>query len=129
MGLDQYAYARKGLPETDFGSPRVEKVSVIHKDQLELAYWRKHPNLQGWMEELWKSKGGEGQFNCVDVELTLDDLNRLEEAIDGEELPETRGFYFGTDSDDFYREGDLQFISEAREHIEIGYKIVYTSWW
>ena len=26
-------------------------------DGNELAYWRKHNRLHGWMEELWESKG------------------------------------------------------------------------
>jgi hypothetical protein len=24
----------------------------------ELAYWRKHPSLHGWMEHLFRAKGG-----------------------------------------------------------------------
>ena len=140
MGLDQYAYARRGTPETerqefeyldDQGIKQTQtEVSVIYTDQVELAYWRKHPNLQGWMEDLYRSKGGEDeQFNCVDVELTLEDLEQLEQDIKDEALPETQGFFFGSDSDNYYREGDLQFISDARRHIKQGYKIVYTSWW
>jgi hypothetical protein len=112
MGLDQYAMARKEGQE----------------DQ-EIAYWRKHPNLQGWMEQLYREKGGEGEFNCVDVELTFEDLEQLEASIEGEELPATDGFFFGNNSDHFYREQDLEFIADASEAIEQGYKVVYTSWW
>ena len=139
MGLDQYAYARKGTPETetrefeyldDAGFKHTHtEVNVIYTDQIELAYWRKHPNLHGWMEQLYRSKGGEGEFNCVDVELTLDDLERMEYAVLLSTLPATQGFVFGSDSDDRYKEGDLEFIRTAREHISQGYKIVYTSWW
>lgn len=139
MGLDQFAYARKGAPETetheleyldDQGIKQTAtEVQVIYTDQIELAYWRKHPNLQGWMENLWNSKGGEGEFNCVDVELTDADLDWLEADIEGNELPETKGFFFGEDGDAYYKKGDLEFIKHAREHISLGYKIVYTSWW
>ena len=59
---------------------------------MELAYWRKHPNLQGWMESLWHVKGNDGEFNCEDLELTLDDLDNLEKTLDNEALPETAGF-------------------------------------
>lgn len=139
MGLDQYAYARKGAPETetrefeyldDQGIKQTQtEVNVIYTDQIELAYWRKHPNLQGWMEQLYRSKGGDEDFNCVDVELTLDDLNDLAIDITEGMLPTTEGFFFGSDSDERYKEGDLEFIRTAREHIKQGYKIVYTSWW
>lgn len=140
MGLDQYAYARKGAPETETrefeyldeqGIKQTQtEVHVIYKDEIELAYWRKHPNLQGWMEQLYRSKGGdERDFNCVDVVLTAADLDKLEMDINTYSLPATTGFFFGSDSDMRYIEGDLEFINDAREHIKQGYKIVYTSWW
>ncbi|MEL0098748.1 MAG: phosphoglycerate kinase [Opitutae bacterium] len=139
MGLDQYAFARKGEPiETteDFtyrdldGNTHTEKqTSISYEESKQIAYWRKHPNLQGWMENLWRSNGGEGEFNCVDVELTLEDLDALEQTLYGKALPETQGFFFGENSDDFYAEQDREFIREARERLANGYKIIYTSWW
>ena len=139
MGLDQYAYARKGEPkieaseieytDAEGNTQKETHKEVIFEDQMELAYWRKHPNLQGWMEQLWRDKGNEGEFNCVDVELTDADLDRLEADIKGNNLPDTGGFFFGSNSDDCYKEGDLDFIHDAREHLSMGYKIVYTSWW
>ena len=123
MGLDQYANARKGEPTTD------DEGYTYYEDSMELAYWRKHPNLQGWMQDLYYEKGGEGEFNCVDVELTLEDLNALEESLDDEALPETAGFFFGTDSSDYYAEADREFIVQARAAIKQGYTVVYSSWW
>jgi hypothetical protein len=82
MGLDQSAVARKGEPRkvpqtwttTDADGNEEEVVEYYNEwdDTIELAYWRKHPNLQGWMQELYYEKGGEGEFNCVDLELTLE---------------------------------------------------------
>ena len=123
MGLDQYASARKGEPQTD------EDGYTYYEDSKELAYWRKHPNLQGWMENLWLAKGGEGEFNCQDVELDLEDLDMLESTLDEQELPETVGFFFGENSDDHYAEQDREFIREARAAIKQGYTVVYSSWW
>ena len=40
MGLDQYAFAEKG------------------GEQEEIFYWRKHANLQGWMENLYIRRHG-----------------------------------------------------------------------
>ena len=123
MGLDQYGLARRGEAKTD------DEGYTYYEDSMELAYWRKHPNLQGWMEDLYHEKGGEREFNCVDLELTLEDLEALEESLDEEALPETAGFFFGTDSSDYYAEADREFIREARAAIKQGYTIVYSSWW
>ena len=123
MGLDQYGTARKGEPSTD------EDGYTYYEDSMELAYWRKHPNLQGWMEELWRGKGNDGEFNCVDLELTLSDLDYLEQSLDESALPETAGFFFGTNSDDHYAEQDSEFILSARNAIEKGYTVIYSSWW
>ena len=114
MGLDQYAY-------------RV--VAHDTENREEIAYWRKHPNLQGWMEQLWRAGGGQGEFNCVDVELTVEDLDNLEDDITNNALPETNGFFFGSDSDDYYAEQDREFIKQAREAIDKGYIVLYSSWW
>ena len=139
MGLDQYATARKGEPHkvpqtwttTDADGNEEEVVEYYNEweDSRELAYWRKHPNLQGWMENLWRVKGNEGEFNCVDLELTLNDLDNLEKSLDNEALPETVGFFFGADADDHYAEADREFIVQARAAIKQGYKIIYSSWW
>ena len=123
MGLDQYAYAVDNNGE-----------------KSELTYWRKHPNLQGWMESLWESKGRPGrrddedsnvmsEFNCVPLELNRDDLDDLEDAVVGSGLPETCGFFFGSDSDDYYKRQDLDFIRKAREALDNGLTVVYDSWW
>ena len=139
MGLDQYATARKGEPRkvpqtwttTDADGNEEEVVEYYNEwdDTIELAYWRKHPNLQGWMQELYYEKGGEGEFNCVDVELTLEDLDALEATLDEEELPETVGFFFGGNADDHYAEADREFIVQARAALKQGYKVFYSSWW
>ena len=123
MGLDQYATARKGEPQQD------AEGYTYYEDTMELAYWRKHPNLQGWMESLWHVKGNSGEFNCVDLELTLDDLDSLEKSLDNEALPETAGFFFGGNADDHYAEADREFIVAARAAIKQGYTVVYSSWW
>jgi len=136
MGLDQYAYSKDENGEEDA-----------------ITDWRKHNRLQGWMEELWESKGkpfdGEleenpmGDFNCVPVELTLTDLEQLEAEVVEMTLPSTCGFFFGGDSfewtkddgssyeegDYYYKEKDMQFIEDARSAIQQGKKVFYNCWW
>ena len=123
MGLDQYAMARKGEATID------EDGYTTYKDSMELGEWRKHPNLQGFMQELYYDKGGEGEFNCVDVELDLADIDALEASVKGDELPETGGFFFGEDSSDHYRDEDLEFCANARKALADGQTVVYSSWW
>lgn len=79
MGLDQYAKAIKP-----------DKNGIVKKE-VKIAYWRKHNRLQGWMEALWLKKGGQGEFNCVEVQITEEDLDDLENVINNMELPETGG--------------------------------------
>ena len=143
MGLDQYAYRR--LPDEDSES------------NITISEWRKHNRLQGWMEQLWEDKGRpyEGNlddldscemgsdFNCVELEITLSDLEQLEAHVSNKTMPETGGVFVGDDSFDwenedgkpyegnnyFHKETDLEFIREAREAITDGQKVYYNSWW
>ena len=95
----------------------------------ELAYWRKHPNLHGWMEELWRSKGNEGMFNGDELELTWEDLDQLEADVKENRLPSTTGFFFGDEADSYYYEDDLKFIKEAKADLLCGLKVFYNSSW
>ena len=123
MGLDMYAFATKAKlkNEVDFTETNL-KPEEIH-------YWRKHPNLHGWMQELYESKGGKSDsFNGDCVVLTEKDLNELESDIKDGSLPDTSGFFFGqTDGDEV--QDDLDFVAKAREAITDGKTVYYTSWW
>ena len=121
MGLDMYAYSKDENGE-----------------ETNLADWRKHNRLHGWMEQLWEDKGRpydgdlddfDGNFNCVALELTLTDLEQLEAEIANKTLPASQGFFWGSDSfeweeeegkpyddnDYYYKENDLQFVEDARK--------------
>ena len=124
MGLDMYAYKTFERPEAEIGFTidDIDSVEIIHA-------WRKHPNLHGWMEALYRKKGGQGDmFNCEPVVLTADDLDALEATIKAGDLPTTQGFFFGA-SDGTEREGDLAFVEKARAAISEGYTVYYDSWW
>ena len=129
MGLDQYAYKRDADEDED--------------GNITIAEWRKHNRLQGWMEDLWEDKGrpnfkksesqAMGDFNCQPVELTVSDIEQFEAHVTNKSLPETQGFFFGSDSYEEYekhhKETDLQFIEDAREALGDGKKVFYDSWW
>lgn len=126
MGLDMFAFKVKKGIITEGVDFEVPENSDEHD---ELHYWRKHPNLHGWMENLYYEKGGKADvFNCVSVQLTEEDINRLEEDINDENLPETEGFFFGQSYPED-KKRDLEFIKEAREALNEGYDVYYTSWW
>ena len=140
MGLDQLAYSRPATATND------------ETDEC-LVQWRKHPNLQGWMERLWRKQKygdaatpdpitGEGYsnqtylgdpFNQEEVELTLDDIERLRLDIQNKTLNgghgDTTGFFFGDSSDEYYRETDIDFCDKAKTALTKGCKVIYYSSW
>ena len=108
MGLDQYAHATKG------------------EDVTEIQYWRKHANLNGWMERLWYSKGNDKEFNCEDLQLNKEDLFALRAELYS--LPTATGFFWGESK--AYQDKDTEdFIEKALALIDQGYTITYSCWW
>jgi len=139
MGLDMYAYtaSRPGQSSEwwadaeldhdtkDFINPRLSR-------PVEIAYWRKHPHLHGWMEQLWQSRVNpdpDAVFNGVELELFREDIDRLEQDIHAGILPETRGFFFGDDASEYYRSQDLEFVKNARAELFLGLRVFYNSSW
>jgi hypothetical protein len=147
MGLDQYAYvAAKAGAYSEYWNQAYwndeeKRFEADIPQPREIQYWRKHPNLHGWMENLWREKGCPGtapespfdeegvMFNGVELELTWDDLDRLKHAVENGLLPETQGFFFGGNSDEEYREEDLAFIRNAKADIMLGARVFYNSSW
>lgn len=139
MGLDMYAYAGHDgqaaayqEQEGDWDPTTSEWVTKgpVTKP-VELAYWRKHPSLHGWMEQLWQQKNPEDMstFNGIELELTWQDIDDLEQAIRHGQLPLTEGFFFGKPSDNVYYEQDLKFCLDAKAEIFLGFKVFYNSSW
>jgi hypothetical protein len=131
MGLDMFAYRTK----VQISKPVDFQDEVYPSDEnnedrnSELMYWRKHPNLHGWMGNLYYEKQGKkDSFNCAPVELTSEDLDRLEKDVLENRLPHTDGFFFG-ESRPGINEKDLEFIKLAREAIAEGERVFYDSWW
>lgn len=127
MGLDQWCYTRIG--ETEH----------------ELAYFRKHPNLHGWMERLWEERRRPGLdqdeqshesffgsvFNGIPLQLTFDDIDKLERdnLYGGLAELKTTGFFFGNASDDVYQEAVAEFCRRARAELFLGLPVYYNSSW
>jgi len=134
MGLDMYAYVgRKGqydefYEKADWDEAIKDFAGPISKPH-EIAYWRKHPSLHGWMEKLWQSQGNKGTFNGIELELTWKDVDNLERAIKYGQLPNTDGYFFGKPADNYYYEDDLKFCVNAKAELFLGLKVFYNSSW
>lgn len=128
MGLDMYAFAvNREDAISDFEVAKDEEGMLKTED---LFYWRKHHDLHGWMERLYREKGGQEEFNCRPLRLTEDDLLSLEWDVKNNRLPETEGFFFGNNPPDKDSiKNDMKFIRAARKIIKEGRAVYYDSWW
>jgi hypothetical protein len=132
MGLDMFLFA---VDAAKVGDAQVDvkfaELGIEESAVEELAYWRKHHDLHGWMNNLYNEKGGKDpQFNCNKVRLELEDLDVLEQDIKSRILPETTGFFFGENPPDEESDCyDLDIIKKARQAIESGKAVFYDSWW
>jgi len=135
MGLDQYGFAVKAHPKnTDLvigwnyeeAEPTGDEVKLI-------TQWRKHANLQGYMEDIYFYKAEKAGvetdvFNCQPIRLDAQDLEDLRSYIVEEGLPFATGFFWG----ETLPEDELQtldFVEQALSYITQGYEIYYDSWW
>jgi hypothetical protein len=136
MGLDQYAYkVKKGYisEPVDFSFNKYDKLTgkttdIIPESEYEqIAYWRKHYDLQAWMHILYNQKGGKSQeFNCDKLLLSEEDLNNLEELVIRNDLPLSSDVF---QRENYLKETTLKFIADARDAIKEDFQIVYDSWW
>ena len=150
MGLDMYAYTasragqnREFYENSEFDLTVLDYVNPTINRPVEIAYWRKHPHLHGWMEKLWRTKkytvqsldasetvdADSDMFNSIELELTREDIDQLEQDILNVQLPDTQGFFFGNDASDYYRQQDLEFIRQARAELFLGLRVFYNSSW
>jgi len=94
MGLDMYLTGEKlftGQRDKDEDGYEIESIIVS------LGYWRKHANLHGYIVKEFAN----GEDNCQDIDLSIEQLNQLLEAVkDPANLPFTEGFFFGKSAND-----------------------------
>lgn len=118
MGLDMYLNGRKSLyslrdcrREDDF------KVSSV---ELEIGYWRKHPNLHGYIVKTFAN----GVDECQVIELDQKKIQNIIKAIEESNLPHTTGFFFGA-SDGSEKEEDLKIFKAALAWLDVKCKDEY----
>ncbi len=133
MGLDQYAFInpREEQRTDDQGNSFTAKIA--EQD----FYWRKHSRLQDFMEEIWVEKTGRSklELNCQDMELTQNDINKLERAWQNSynQNHSNGNFFYGHEHQvermDHYHDDDQAFIKAAKEALAEGQKVIYHCWW
>jgi hypothetical protein len=117
MGLDMYL---TGIP--------VDAVRDVDGrfEGVELGYWRKHPDLHGFIVRTF----ADGVDECQEIELSADALTCILRAVIDESLPKTSGFFFGESQGANDQETDDQLL-KAIDWLskEKGRKVVYQASW
>ena len=112
MGLDMYLHGEKflyTLPEQQDKRSREDGYEVRSRT-LNLGYWRKHPNLHGYIVQTF----AEGEDNCQPIHLDEADIEKIIDAVARNDLPHTEGFFFGV-SDGTEKQEDLRILKAALE--------------
>lgn len=94
MGLDMYMRGERypfGSKKNGWTKPMEEGFEVVTVT-LELGYWRKHPNLHGYIVQTF----ADGVDECQRIRLSKDNLIQIRKAVSvPSSLPVTSGFFFG----------------------------------
>jgi hypothetical protein len=85
MGLDMYI--RHGED-----SDEIYKREGYEGWKRELCYWRKHPDLHGYIVQAF----ADGVDECQQIELDTGRVAQILAASEEDRLPHTEGFFFGT---------------------------------
>lgn len=92
----------------------------------EIGYWRKHPNLHGFIVNNF----ADGIDECQRIDLSLDDMIDIIDAVKNNDLPSTTGFFFGYSDDS----RDTETLEIFRRAVELAnsnpeYKFYYQASW
>lgn len=122
MGLDMYLTGEAFY--THSHPNRAAKPFPIKEMHLEIKYWRKHPNLHGYIVQTF----ADGVDNCEPINLSKDYLVKLIAGIEAQSLPHTTGFFFGaSDCTPEEKAEDLAAFKAALEWLETEDKDVWKS--
>lgn len=109
MGLDMYLKGEKFFWNDD----RKEDGITVRTLRVELGYWRKHPNLHGYIVKQF----ADGVDECQEIELSSENIRNIIAAIEEKRLPHTEGFFFGQSGGDEANR-DIEIFEHALEWLE-----------
>ena len=132
MGLDMNLYGVKDMAR-QYGEDACNEEHdnfIVDSITLDLGYWRKHPNLHGFIVENFA--GGKDGWQKID--LSKEDVLKIIQAVNEDNLPETKGFFFGV-SCPSYKDETLRILNNALAWYDedkgdcYGKKIYYQASW
>lgn len=93
MGLDMYLMGDiyHGVYDMSHGKYEEKPLPCLEEESFRLGYWRKHPNLHGYIVK----KFADGKDECQRIDLNIEALLAIIEAVKAKILPHTEGFFFG----------------------------------
>ena len=110
MGLDMYLEGKKHLWSYSRNAAPTEDGFELKGKELRLGYWRKHPNLHGYIVQNF----ADGKDECQDIDLETADLEKILAAVEADNLPHTEGFFFGKSLPED-REPTIEILKKAIE--------------
>ena len=106
MGLDMYLDGRRFFMK----DKKDEDGYDIKTMNVELGYWRKHPNLHGYIVDQF----ADGEDDCRPIELSVENIQQIADAVANKKLEKTEGFFFGiSDESDERINEDLKIMGQA----------------
>lgn len=91
MDLDQFIYVTEKKNVKDGGIDLIDDGAI--SSGKEFFEWRKHWDLHGYMEWVYRAKGGKEPATFDLVEVNEEDIDQLKHALEKNELPYERGFF------------------------------------
>ena len=86
----------------------------LRSKTVELGYWRKHPNLHGYIVQTFA--GSEDECQTIDLS---DHIRTIIAAVKARELPDTTGFFFGvSDSSQKQLDQDIAIFERTLAWVE-----------
>ena len=129
MGLDMYLTGDAFF--THEHPNRQLKPHEKEREVYRLGYWRKHPNLHGFIVQNF----ADGMDECQEIDLSDEAITTIIDAVKNRELPETTGFFFG-ESDDTEEQiaHDVRIFEEALKWLEteepdVWRSVIYRASW
>lgn len=124
MGLDMYLRGHKYHEQEE---NKTEDGFRVNYSIIRLGYWRKHPNLHGFIVKTFAG----GKDECQEISLTKESMLTIIGAIKENLLPHTEGFFFGKSLTGTESQ-DIEIFLEAIKWLEadkLNRTVIYEASW